>query len=215
MPLESPTPSPTSTARLRRFLERYLLHIAVGITLGAAALGIALFLFADSAFAAHLLERYGFAALFVILILEGAMLLYFAPSEALVPAGILLLTDGSGDHLGIAAVVGVAVVGATVGQFVLFTVAKRAGREYLLAQSWFRISEERLERFDGWFERWGPIAVPVSNALLFTRGMLTVPAGLADMDDRTFVLLSALGTLIFQSWLAAALLFFGRRLAGL
>ena len=128
------------------------------------------------------------------------------------PAGIALLADGSGDYATVAAVIGVAVVGATVGQFALFTVAKRAGRDYLLAQSWFRISESRLERFDAWFARWGPLAVPVSNALLFTRGMLTVPAGLAEMDDRTFVVLSALGTLLFQTWLAAVALYLGGEL---
>ena len=194
--------SPTGRERLRRFLERYAVYLAAGITLAAAASGIYLFLFADSAYAARLLDRYGLAALFCILVLEGAMLLYFAPSEALVPAAIALLTGGAGDHLGIATVIGVAVLGATVGQYALFTVAKRAGREYLLEQSWFRVSEDRLERFDGWFDRWGPLAVPVSNSLLFTRGMLTVPAGLADMDDRTFVALSALGSAIFQSWLA-------------
>lgn len=204
--------SPATLPRLRRFLERYAGYIAIGVTLAFAAVGIYLFAVADSAFAAELLDSYGLGALFFILILEGAMLLYFAPSEALVPAGITLLTDGSGDYLGIAVVIGVAVVGATIGQFVLFTVAKRAGREYLLEQSWFRISESQLERFDGWFERWGPIAVPVSNALLFTRGMLTVPAGLADMDDRTFIALSALGTLVFQSWLAALALALGIRL---
>jgi membrane protein DedA with SNARE-associated domain len=195
--------TPTFGVRLRRFLERYAVYLAGAVTIACAAAGIYLFLFADSEYAATLLDRYGLLALFLILVLEGAMLLYFAPSEALVPAGIALLTEGAGDYLGIATVIGVAVLGATVGQFALFTVAKRAGREYLLEQSWFRVSSDQLERFDGWFDRWGPLAVPVSNALLFTRGMLTVPAGLADMDDRTFVLLSALGTLLFQSWLAA------------
>ena len=68
---------------------------------------------------------------------------------------------------------------------------------------WFRISPERLDRFDRWFDRWGPVAVPVSNALLFTRGMLTVPAGFAEMDDRQFVVYSAAGTLVFESILAA------------
>jgi membrane protein DedA with SNARE-associated domain len=204
--------TPPVRTRLRRFLERYAVYLAGGMTLGCAAVGVYLFAVADSAFAAELLETYGLAALFFVLILEGAMLLYFAPSEALVPAGITLLTDGAGDYLGIAAVVGVAVLGATVGQFALFTVAKRAGREYLLAQSWFRVSEERLERFDAWFERWGPLAVPASNAMLFTRGMLTVPAGLADMDDATFLALSALGTLLFQAWLAGLALLFGVRL---
>ncbi|PSP80642.1 hypothetical protein BRC88_05390 [Halobacteriales archaeon QS_4_69_225] len=199
-------------ARLRTLLERYVLHLAAGVTLACLVAGVYLFAVADSAFAERLLDRYGLAALFLILVLEGAMLLYFAPSEALVPAGVTLLADGPDDYATVAAVIGVAVLGATVGQFALFTVAKRAGREYLLSRSWFRVSADRLERFDGWFERWGPVAVPVSNALLFTRGMLTVPAGFADMDDRTFLLLSALGTLLFQTWLAALALVVGVRL---
>jgi membrane protein DedA with SNARE-associated domain len=32
--------------------------------------------------------------------------------------------------------------------------------------------------------------------------MLTVPAGLAEMEDWQFALLSALGSLVFQTWLA-------------
>ncbi len=196
---------------VRRFVEQYLLHFAVMITFGAGITGFYLVFFVDTESARELLDAYGLAAMFLILILEGAMLLYFAPSEALVPAGISLLTNGSGDYIGIGIVIGVAVIGATVGQFALFTVAKRAGREYLLQQSWFKVSERQIERFDGWFERWGPLAIPVSNALLFTRGMLTVPAGLADMDDVQFVVLSAIGTLIFQSWLAAVILFVDTR----
>lgn len=192
----------TALERVRQFLERHAVHIVIALTIGCAVAGLYLFFIGDTEFARELLDTYGLLALFFILILEGAMLLYFAPSEALVPAGIGLLTNGSGDHLGIATVIGVAVVGATIGQFALFTIAKRAGRDYLLEQSWFRVSESQLDRFDSWFERWGPIAVPISNALLFTRGMLTVPAGLAEMGDRTFVLLSALGTLVFQTWLA-------------
>ena len=207
------TGSPLS--RLRSLLERYAAYLAAGLTLACLVAGVYLFAFADSAYAESLLERYGLIALFFILVLEGAMLLYFAPSEALVPAGIALLTGGTDDYLGIAAVIGVAVLGATVGQFALFTVAKRAGRGYLLEQSWFRVSESQLERFDGWFDRWGPIAVPVSNALLFTRGMLTVPAGLADMDDAAFVALSALGTLLFQMWLAGLWLFLSVQLSAL
>jgi membrane protein DedA with SNARE-associated domain len=39
--------------------------------------------------------------------------------------------------------------------------------------------------------------------------MVTVPAGLADMDDRRFVALSALGTLSFEAILAGLYLWFG------
>lgn len=183
----------------RRFLDDYGLLLVAGVALAAAAVAVGLFLFGDEELVRSLLDRYGLLALFAILILEGAMLLYFAPSEALVPAGVALLADTTAE---VVVVILVAVAGATVGQFALFTLAKRGGREYLLERPWFRIGEDRLDRFDTWFDRWGPLVVPVTNALLFTRGMLTVPAGLAEMEDWQFVVLSALGTLVFQTWLA-------------
>jgi membrane protein DedA with SNARE-associated domain len=150
-----------------------------------------------------LLERYGLPALFVVFVIEGAMLLYFAPSESVVPAAIVLLGDTAAD---IAAIVGVAVVGATIGQTGLFLLAKRGGHEVLRERRWIAISEANLDRFEGWFDHWGAVVVPVSNTLLLTRGMLTIPAGLAEMDTRTFAALSALGTLSFELILAAVTL---------
>mgnify|MGYP006285058239 CR=1 FL=1 len=192
-------PDSVESSPLRQFLEDYALLIVVGIAALLAVVGISLFFLGDEAFVKDLLDRYGYLALFSILILEGAMLLYFAPSESLVPLGIAFIADSTIESV---AVVFVAVAGATVGQYILFVLAKRGGREWLLQKPWFRIGEDRLERFDRAFERWGWIAVPVSNALLFTRGMLTVPAGFAEMDAREFVVLSAIGSLIFQTWLA-------------
>jgi len=171
-----------------------------------AVAGVWLFLNHDEGYVRTLLERYWLAALLAIFVLEGAMLLYFAPSESLVPVaiGMALKTDVAPATPAVyALIVGTAVAGATVGQYLLFVLAKRWGREWLLARPWFRVSESRLEDFEGWLERLGLVAVPVSNTLLFTRGMLTVPAGLVEMDDRRFVVVSALGTLSFESILAA------------
>ncbi|WP_227133988.1 DedA family protein [Halorubellus salinus] len=189
---------------LRWLLAEYgPLAVAVGFAVLAVA-GVALFLVGDESLARAFLDQYGVLALFAILVLEGAMLLYFAPSEALVPASIQLLAASTGDVETIAVLILVAAAGATVGQYALFTLAKRTGRDWLLDRTWFRVSEDRLERFEGWFDRWGRAAVPVSNALLFTRGMLTVPAGFADMNDLEFVALSAVGSVLFQTWLALA-----------
>jgi len=196
--------SSRSDRGLRWVLVEYgPLAVAVGFALLALA-GVALFLVGDESLARQFLDKYGLLALFAILVLEGAMLLYFAPSEALVPASIQLLAASKSDHATIVALVLVAAAGATVGQYALFTLAKRTGRGWLLDRSWFRVSEDRLERFEGWFDRWGRAAVPVSNALLLTRGMLTVPAGFADMSDAEFLALSALGSVVFQTWLALA-----------
>ncbi|QLG47776.1 DedA family protein [Natrinema halophilum] len=147
---------------------------------------------------------------FGICILEGAMLLRFMPSELVVPAALALIGSTVAQTI---TIVSVAVVGTTIGQFCLFCLVRRGGREYVVQKRWFPISESRLERFDGWFDRWGAIAVPVSNTLLFVRGLLTVPAGLSEMDRRTFVVLSAAGSLSFQSILASLYLFGGHLLA--
>jgi len=188
----------------RAFLADYGPFLLAGLALSLAAVGVTLAVVGDPERLRSWLDTYGFLALFLVLILEGAMLLYFAPSESLVPVAVALLADST---LGYAAVVLTAVAGATVGQYALFLLAKRGGREYLLQKPWFRVSERALDRFDSWFDRWGRAVVPASNALLFTRGMVTVPAGLAEMRDAEFVALSALGSLIFQTWLALVALY--------
>ena len=200
------TPTPTERSRLRDFAENYGLIVVAGFFFLLAVAGVLLFVFGDEAFARQIIDDYGLPALLPIFLLEGAMLLYFAPSEALVPGAIELLATGPAgyDWGTILLIMAVATVGATLGQIALFQLAKRGGREWLLQKPWFRIEESKLDRFDGWFDRWGRWAVLVSNALLFTRGMLTVPAGVAEMDVREFALLSAVGTVIFETWLALA-----------
>jgi len=145
-------------------------------------------------------SEYALVVLLGVFVLEGAMLMYFMPSEAIVPVSIGLFGHSLPE---IATIIAVSVVGATIGQTALFVLAKRGGREWLLEKRWFRVSDSSLDRFDGWFDRWGPVIVPVSNSLLFTRGMLTVPAGFAEMSSKKFAALSALGTLVFETALAA------------
>ncbi|MEF8774300.1 MAG: VTT domain-containing protein [Halobacteriales archaeon] len=195
-----------ANGRVRRFVEDYGLLVVAGTFFVLALAGVALFLVGDEEFARQVIDTYGLYALLGIFLLEGAMLLYFAPSEALVPIAIATLaTEPSGYDWGtVVLIFVVAVAGATAGQVALFQLAKRGGREWLLRKPWFRIEESKLDRFDRWFQRWGRPAVPVSNALLFTRGMLTVPAGVAEMDVREFAVLSAIGTVVFEAWLALA-----------
>ncbi|WP_226041931.1 VTT domain-containing protein [Natrinema sp. DC36] len=150
------------------------------------------------------------AVFFGICVLEGAMLLRFMPSELVVPAALALIGSSIPEVI---VIVAIAVVGTTVGQFCLFCLVRRAGREYVLQKRWFPITESRLERFDGWFDRWGGLAVPVSNTMLFVRGLLTIPAGLSEMDGRSFVALSAIGSLSFQTILATLYLAGGHLLA--
>jgi membrane protein DedA with SNARE-associated domain len=195
--------SAQARARSRSFVVDYGVFGLFGFF---ALAGVWLFLNHDKGYVRELLSDYWLAALLAIFLLEGAMLLYFAPSESLVPVAVGMASETAiapatmGTY---ALIIATSVLGATVGQYLLFVIAKRWGREWLLDRPWFRVSEDRLEDFEGWLERLGLFAVPLSNTLLFTRGMLTVPAGLIEMDDWKFVAVSALGTLSFETILAA------------
>ena len=201
MARDTPTRSPVSV-----FVEDYGVLVVAGLVALLGVAGVGLYVFGDPGGAERLLRRYGLAALLFVFVLEGAMLLYVAPSEGLVPVAVTVLAGrADGYHVPtVVAILVVAVVGATVGQTALFVLAKRGGREWLLARPWFRVEASRLDRFGAAFDRYGVLAVPVSNTLLFTRGMLTVPAGVAGMGTRRFVALSALGTLSFELLLAGA-----------
>jgi membrane protein DedA with SNARE-associated domain len=195
-----------TSARIRNHTRRLTVDYGVFVVFAATAVtGIWLFVNRDREFFREVLQQYWLPALLFVFVLEGAMLLYFAPSESLVPIaiGMTLSTDVAPATWPVwTAVILTAVLGATIGQYLLFLLAKRWGRERLLQRPWFRISDDQLDRFEGWFERWGLLAVPLSNTLLFTRGMLTVPAGLSEMRDRHFLLASAIGTLSFETLLA-------------
>ncbi len=182
--------------RVRSFLLDYGIFLFFAVVV---VTGVTMFFVGDMDLFRTLLADYWLAALFGVMILEGGMMLYFAPSESLVPTAVLLV---EGSLVQYALIIGVSVVGATIGQYALFRVARRGGKEFLLDRPWFRVSEETIEKFERWFDKWGPPAIAISNTLLFTRGMLTVPAGFSDIDDRTFILYSALGTLSFQTILA-------------
>lgn len=148
----------------------------------------------------------GYLVFFAICVLEGAMLLRFMPSELVVPSALLLMGSSLST---VVTIVALAVAGTTVGQVVLFYAVRRLGRGYLVESRWMPVTDERLDRFDDWFERWGRLIVPVSNSLLFVRGLFTFPAGLSEMRTSTFLVLSAVGSLTFQSILASVYLFAG------
>ncbi|MDS0260139.1 VTT domain-containing protein [Haloarcula sp. S1CR25-12] len=197
-------PEPSARGAVRALAEDYGLLVVAALFAVLGVAGIALYAFGDAGDAESLLRRYGLVALLFVFVLEGAMLLYFAPSEALVPAAVTVLarTESGYDIPTVAGILLVAVTGATAGQTTLFLLARRGGRQWLLDRPWFRVDEARLDRFGDVFDTYGVVAVPASNTLLFTRGMLTVPAGVAGMTTRRFAALSALGTLAFELLLA-------------
>ncbi|AQL41251.1 hypothetical protein BV210_00335 [Halorientalis sp. IM1011] len=147
--------------------------------------------------AMRLLGLYGPLALLLFTFLETSMLFPFLPSEAVVPAAAALLVTDLPSFL---VFVGAATVGGTVGAFVPFYVFHdtRVGDNGWL-QRHIHVSDERIERGEVWFRRWGRSSVLWGRLLPVLRSVVSIPAGFVDMRPLRFGAYTAVGTVLFYA----------------
>lgn len=142
--------------------------------------------------------QYGLVVLLVVFALEGALVGKVVPTRILFVAAVLAAETSA---VGVASVFVVAVVGATVGQVVLFATVRYT--DLSLGAFHDGLDSPAGARFTGWFDRWGLSAVAVSNALPVARGSLTVPAAMTDENALRFSASSMLGSSVYACGLLA------------
>ena len=143
------------------------------------------------------IQQYGLLAVFVYMFLESALLLHFAPSEVVLPFAAALLVHGP---VGFVVFVVVATAGGTGGSVSVYYVFSR-GSEYVVERygTFLRLSPADLERGRHVFHRWGEGTVFFCRLLPVLRALISIPAGIAEMDFHRFVLYTASGTAVFVS----------------
>jgi len=155
--------------------------------------------------AISLIDHYGYGGLFVALVLGNVG----APvgAEILMPLAGALTATGHLPYLWLTIVVSVlgelggATLGYAVGRFGGRPLVDRYGR-------YVHLSHENLDRVHAFFERYGSFAIFICRFLPFIRGVVSIPAGLAEMDLAQFYLWYAFGSTIFCGtliWLGVAL----------
>lgn len=144
-----------------------------------------------------LISTYGLLAVFVYMALETSLLLHFVPSEVVIPfAAALLVTD----PVSFVVFVLVATAGATAGSVIAYYVFGRNSTRVLERYGrYVSVSQVDIDRWERWFRRWGETSVFWGRLLPVIRGLISVPAGAAEMDLRRFVVLSAAGAFVFNA----------------
>jgi membrane protein DedA with SNARE-associated domain len=153
--------------------------------------------------------RYGYVAIFVLMLLESACVP--VPSEVTMLFGGALATSsvaGAG-RLDFVAVVAVGVVGNLVGSWLAYWVGYAGGRP--LALRWGRyllIRPHEIDRAHDWFDRHGEAAVFFGRLLPVVRTFISLPAGVARMNVWRFSVYTVLGCVPWTlglAWLGYAL----------
>ena len=97
------------------------------------------------------------------------------------------------DYFGITLV---ATVANLFGSLIAYTVGSVGGRPLLEKYGkYVLISHSKLDLADKWFEKYGYEAVLISRLLPLIRTFISLPAGIANMDIKKFVIYTFLGSL--------------------
>jgi len=120
------------------------------------------------------------------------------PSEVIMPTSGLLAASG---HMNLVAAIFAGAAANLVGSLIAYGIAARWGEPLLLGPGrYIGIRRHHLEIADGWFRRWGLLAVLLGRVLPVIRTYISFPAGLARIDLAKFSLLTFVGAL---PWCAA------------
>jgi membrane protein DedA with SNARE-associated domain len=105
--------------------------------------------------------------------------------------------------LPLAGVIGLGLVGDVLGAGIAYAIGYYAREELQGRRARaLHVSGRRLERAQGWFDRYGSVALVVSRLMPVVRSAFPYAAGAAEMPFRRFALLTTLGSIFWIAGLA-------------
>lgn len=154
----------------------------------------------------NFIAAYGLVAVFVLMVVESCGVPF--PSEVIMPTAGLLAAAG---HMNLVAAVVVGAAANLAGSLIAYGLAARFGEPLLFGPGrYVGIRRHHVELADGWFRRWGLLAVLAGRCLPVIRTYISFPAGLARVDLVRFSVLTFVGALPWCAALAYAGYVLGR-----
>lgn len=138
------------------------------------------------------LDHYGYAAVFLAVLVEGFGLV--APGQTLLIAASLMAARGG---LNLAWLLLWTCIAAVLGNSLGYLLGRRGGRPLLQK---FRVNEKHLERLEGSFSRYGPGLILLARFLDGLRQLNGIVAGVLQMPWKTFSLYNIIGALLWTGF---------------
>lgn len=145
------------------------------------------------------MESYGYFGIMLLIAIEN--LFPPIPSEVILTFGGFMTTTSD---LTIFGVVLASTLGSVFGAILLYGVGRVLSAERLEAivvryGAVLRLKPEDIRKADAWFDRYGPWAVFFGRLVPLIRSLISIPAGSSGMRFTTFLALTTLGSLIWNT----------------
>ncbi len=153
----------------------------------------------------NFINQIGYFGIFIGMFLESTLVPI--PSEiVMIPAGIAA-SHGT-MNLYFALIVGV--LGNIAGAVFMYHLAASIGRKILLKiGKYFFVKEATIQKIEDFFQKHGPISIFIGRLLPGFRHFISIPAGVAKMDLKSFYIYTSAGSAIWTSVLVALGFFIG------
>jgi membrane protein DedA with SNARE-associated domain len=152
--------------------------------------------------AAYITEKifeYGYIGIFLLMSIESSFIPF--PSEiVLIPAGYLAQKG----EMSIALIMLASLLGSLTGALINYYLAFFVGRAFLIRYGkYLFIKNETLVKMEKFFSKHGAISTFSGRLIPGIRQLISIPAGLAKMDMRIFLIYTSLGASIWSAILIA------------
>ncbi|WP_079478976.1 DedA family protein [Halobacillus salinus] len=146
----------------------------------------------------EVMNQYGYIGILLLIALEN--IFPPVPSEVILTFGGFMTTS---TDLSIVGVVISSTLGSVIGAIVLYSIGLQLDVERLekIVERWghiLRLSKTDIYKADQWFDKFGPWAVFFCRFVPLIRSLISVPAGMSNMNFGLFVLLTLVGTSIWN-----------------
>ena len=133
--------------------------------------------------------RMGYTGIISLMFLESSFFPF--PSEVVMPPAGYLAWKG---EMSLSLVLLSGIAGSLLGALFNYWIAVKLGRPFLLKYGkYFFISKESIDKADKFFSKHGHISTLVGRLLPVIRQYISLPAGIARMPMKTFMLFTTIG----------------------
>lgn len=154
----------------------------------------------------HLVESTGYLGVFFLMALESSI--FPIPSEIVIPPAAYFVTQGKFTYTG---VILAGTFGSYFGSAVTFYISRWLGLPFILKFGrFFFIKPSQIESASDWVKDYGVFGVFFARLLPVIRHLISIPAGILNMNFKSFSFYTITGAFIWCSILT----FYGAKVIG-
>ena len=146
----------------------------------------------------YIISSLGYFGLVLMMILES--MIFPIPSEAIMPFAGFLVAEGKFTFLFVFIA---SSLGSVIGSLISYYIGLFGANTFLPKYGkYFLLNHEHLEKTSKWFDKNGSKTVFISRFIPVVRHLISIPAGIAKMDLKKFIIYTFIGASIWNMFLA-------------